>query len=173
MKQADRIIRDSAVDNLDILVLPEMAFSGTSSDYFPSTARLTPVYASSGYYFASLQEIEPFLEPTASGPSTVWAKRVAKQLRCSVMVGYPEKNATNPVQRYSSCVMVSETGEVTANYRKSSLYFQDETWADEGEGFFARDVDKFGQVAIGICKRDATTVIPPSPLSGSWCGKVR
>lgn len=87
------------------------------------------------------------------------------------MVGYPEKTTTNPVQRYSSCVMVSETGAVTANYRKSSLYFQDETWADEGEGFFAKDVDKFGQVAIGICKRDAIRVI--SPLSRQWVWKRR
>ncbi|CAG9987269.1 unnamed protein product [Clonostachys byssicola] len=131
IKQVDRILRESAVGQLDMLVLPEMAFSG--------------------YYFASAQDIEPYLEPTSSGHSTLWAQRVAKQLRCFVTVGYPERTTTSPVRRYSSCVVVSDTGEVVANYRKSSLYFQDETWAEEGEGFFAGEMQKLGQVAIGIC----------------------
>lgn len=39
------------------------------------------------------------------------------------------------------------------NYRKSFLYYTDETWAEEGkEGFFAGNVEGLGSVAMGICQ---------------------
>lgn len=48
---------------------------------------------------------------------------------------------------------VSPKGEILAHYRKSFLYYTDETWASEGDGFYA---GSFGEnvnetVAIGIC----------------------
>lgn len=43
-----------------------------------------------GYNFKSLEQIIPFLEPTASGISTQWAQRTAHRLQCTVVVGYPE-----------------------------------------------------------------------------------
>ncbi|PGH18260.1 hypothetical protein AJ79_00599 [Helicocarpus griseus UAMH5409] len=61
---------DSARGLLDVLVLPEMAFSG--------------------YNFPSLKAIEPYLEPTESGPSSRWARDTARRLGCAVCVGYPE-----------------------------------------------------------------------------------
>ncbi len=54
--------------------------------------------------------------------------------------------------RYNSVVLVSPTGEVLVNYRKSFLYYTDETWAEEGkQGFFAGTLPRLGQVAMGIC----------------------
>ncbi|PGH01966.1 protein N-terminal amidase [Blastomyces parvus] len=55
---------------LDVLVLPEMAFTG--------------------YNFPSLEAIRPYLEPTASGPTARWAQSTARRLGCVVCVGYPE-----------------------------------------------------------------------------------
>jgi len=44
-----------------------------------------------GYNFKSLQHITPFLEPTTSGISSLWARTTALKYNCVVIVGYPEK----------------------------------------------------------------------------------
>ena len=96
---------------LDLLVLPELAFTG--------------------YNFPSLAAIKPYLEPTCSGTSTLWAIATAKRLNCHVIVGYPE-HCESDGRNYNSTVTVSPTGEVLLNYRKSFLYYTDSTWASEG-----------------------------------------
>jgi len=41
---------------------------------------------------------------------------------------------------------------VLANYRKSFLYTTDESWAEEGRGFYAGDIPGgAGKMAMGIC----------------------
>lgn len=123
-----------------------------------------------GYNHPSLQAIAPFLEPTAAGPSTKWAARTAKRLKCTVAVGYPEAaeggNFNTVFDRhitaeegsiaYNSLVFVSSTGDVVAHYRKSFLYYTDETWAQEGQGFWAGVLPVGGngqqiKAAAGIC----------------------
>ena len=57
---------------------------------------------------------------------------------------------------YNSLVIVSFTGDVVAHYRKSFLYYTDETWAQEGQGFWAGvlPIGSTGQqvkAAAGIC----------------------
>lgn len=49
-------------------------------------------------------------------------------------MGYPEieHNLTEQAKYYNSLLVVNENGEVIHNYRKSFLYFTDETWAAEG-----------------------------------------
>ncbi|KAJ5797057.1 uncharacterized protein N7518_005597 [Penicillium psychrosexuale] len=101
----------------DILVLPELAMTG--------------------YNFPSLEAIKPYLEPAGDGPSASWARETARRLRCKVCVGYPEieKDSQNPdkVTYYNSLLVVDENGEFILNYRKSFLYYTDETWAAEGQ----------------------------------------
>ncbi|KFY15957.1 hypothetical protein V492_01659 [Pseudogymnoascus sp. VKM F-4246] len=134
---ADGLLSLSSPQNLDLLVLPELAFTG--------------------YNFKSLHAIAPFLEPTTSGPSTDWARATAHKLNCTVVVGYPEtvdvsaKWPTSP-EYYNSAVAVSPSGATLANYRKSFLYYTDETWALEGpDGFFGGEFKGLGNVAMGIC----------------------
>jgi len=38
------------------------------------------------------------------------------------------------------------------NYRKSFLYYTDETWALEGPGFYGGVIKDLGNVAMGICE---------------------
>ncbi|KAL8710944.1 MAG: hypothetical protein Q9220_004543 [cf. Caloplaca sp. 1 TL-2023] len=124
--------------NLDLLVLPELAFTG--------------------YNHASLSSITPYLEDTASGPSTQWAFRTARRLNCLVSVGYPELFSPSPPPReslkptmidlglhreiyykltaYNSTVTVNPSGEVVAHYRKTNLYYTDEIWAQESPNGF-------------------------------------
>ena len=123
-----------------------------------------------GYNHPSLQAIAPFLEPTAAGPSTKWAARTAKRLKCTVAVGYPEADeggnyntiydrhisAEDGKVAYNSLVFVSSAGDVVAHYRKSFLYYTDETWAKEGSGFWAGVLPVGGsgqqvKAAAGIC----------------------
>lgn len=101
--------------------------------------------------------IEPYLEPTSAGTSTKWAQMTARCLNCVVAVGYAEKDISSTEPRaYNSLVFVDKQGEVIAHTRKSFLYYTDETWASEGQGFFAGDLQlgtslKSTKVAAGIC----------------------
>ncbi|KAK4103806.1 carbon-nitrogen hydrolase [Parathielavia hyrcaniae] len=123
------------LDQLDLLVLPEMAFSG--------------------YNFKSQEHILPCLEPTGSGRSSRWASTVARKYRCSVAVGYPERAGSieqaHTPEHYNSLVVVNSAGENMAHYRKSFLYYTDATWAREGQGFYGGELGSLGQAAIGIC----------------------
>lgn len=150
--------RAGALQDIDLLVLPELAFTG--------------------YNHPSLSAIAPYLEPTADGPSTRWAIRTATRLKCTVAVGYPEAAASiNPDDdsggnwntaydakitakedtiAYNSLVFVDAQGQVVAHHRKHFLYYTDETWAKEGTGFYSGvlPIGNAGQrikAAAGIC----------------------
>ncbi|PLB53684.1 carbon-nitrogen hydrolase [Aspergillus steynii IBT 23096] len=128
----------------DILVLPELALTGEFNSpvlllCFPRGVSYADCLL--GYNFPSLEAIRPYLEPTGQGASANWARDVAKRYRCKVCVGYPEietrpgsQDGVNDEQEtcYNSLLVVDETGEVLVNYRKTFLYYTDETWAEEG-----------------------------------------
>lgn len=150
--------RSGTLSNLDLLVLPELAFTG--------------------YNHPTLAAIAPYLEPTADGPSTRWAIRTATRLKCTVAVGYPE--AATPASpgadgggnwntaydakivadentiAYNSLVFVNAEGQVVAHHRKHFLYYTDETWAKEGTSFYSGvlpvgNMNKRVKAAAGIC----------------------
>lgn len=130
----------------ELLVLPEMALTGTyargqvlleiisSFTYLPK--QLTVLTYLPGYNFPSLDAVKPYLEPAGAGPSATWARDTAKRLHCKVCVGYPEieisADGTEPAKYYNSLIVIDEHGKVLHNYRKSFLYYTDETWASEG-----------------------------------------
>jgi predicted amidohydrolase len=139
------------IENLDLLVLPELAFSGMSAcfhclSYLDLTLR-------AGYNFKSREQIIPFLEPSGSGISSLWARTTALKYDCIVAVGYPERVRKEPRGQdfYNSLIVVNGDGETVANYRKSHLYYTDETWAKEGGGFYQGEIQDLGKVAMGIC----------------------
>ncbi|KAK1504181.1 N-terminal amidase [Colletotrichum tamarilloi] len=137
LNRADSVLSKADTDDLDLLVLPELAFSG--------------------YNFKSLQHISPFLEPSGSGITSLWARTTALKYNCNVVVGYPEKvDVTNQwptgPEYYNSAIVVNGDGETIANYRKSFLYYTDETWALEGNrGFYEGWIPGLGNTSIGIC----------------------
>lgn len=110
-----------------------------------------------GYNFRSLREISPFLEPTGAGISSLWARTTALKHNCTVTVGYPEtadvshKWPTGP-EYYNATIVVGRDGETITNYRKSFLFYTDETWALEGQdGFFDGYIPGLGYATVGIC----------------------
>ncbi|CEJ80994.1 Putative Carbon-nitrogen family protein [[Torrubiella] hemipterigena] len=137
LNRADAVLQKANTEDLDLLVLPELAFTG--------------------YNFKSLQDISPFLEPSGSGISSLWARTMALKYNCTVTVGYPEKVDVSPKwptgpEFYNSTIVVNGDGETIANYRKSFLYHTDETWALEGpRGFFDGMIPGLGSTTIGIC----------------------
>jgi protein N-terminal amidase len=150
IRRADQILQNTRIPaDLDWLVLPELAFSG--------------------YNFHSLEEIKPYLEPTTAGISTQWAIQVAQHYTCHVTIGYPEITTSTPSRpstQYNSTVTISPTGHILNNYRKSFLYYTDETWASEGPGdnahilsnaaspdqpFYCGTLGALGDVTLGIC----------------------
>ncbi|KAJ9143729.1 Carbon-nitrogen family protein [Pleurostoma richardsiae] len=140
LNRADAVlnkVKPEDLDDLDLLVLPELAFTG--------------------YNFESLQQISPFLEPSGSGISSLWARTTALKYNTTVVVGYPEKVDPSPKwptgpEYYNSAIVVNGDGETVGNYRKSFLYQIDETWALEGrDGFFQGYIPGLGHTALGIC----------------------
>jgi len=137
--------------------------------------------ALAGYNFFSLEEIKPYLEPTTSGISTQWAIQAARHYNCHVTIGYPEIATATPTQpstQYNSTVTISPAGTILNNYRKSFLYYTDETWATEGPGshehnlsnptspdtpFFSGPLGDLGNVTLGICMD-----INPYKFTAAW-----
>jgi len=136
LNRADAVLEAHGDLELDLLVLPELAFSG--------------------YNFRSLRHISPFLEPTTAGVSSLWARSTALKHDCNVIVGYPEtadvshKWPSDP-EYFNSAVVVNSDGDTWGHYRKSHLYYTDETWALEGSGFFKGHIPGLGMLAMGIC----------------------
>ena len=118
--------------NIDIVVLPEMAFTG--------------------YTFTSREEIYPLLEePNSSYPTFNWCSEQARRLGAYIFCGYPEKHGNNA---YNSMMVVSPQGEFVENCRKNFLYYIDEAWSLEGGIFKSTEITKNGRnikVGLGIC----------------------
>ncbi|KAI1776295.1 carbon-nitrogen hydrolase [Hypoxylon cercidicola] len=136
LNRADKILNKANPEDLDILVLPELAFTG--------------------YNFPSLRDISPFLEPTGAGITSVWARTTALKYNTKLVVGYPEKVdvahrwPTSP-EYFNSAIIVDQNGDTIGHYRKTHLYYTDETWALEGSGFYKGHLPGLGNVAMGIC----------------------
>eukprot|EP00123_Amoebidium_parasiticum_P019665 comp29548_c0_seq1/m.47226 comp29548_c0_seq1/g.47226 ORF comp29548_c0_seq1/g.47226 comp29548_c0_seq1/m.47226 type:complete len:277 (-) comp29548_c0_seq1:93-923(-) len=120
--------------DVDLLVLPEMAFSG--------------------YVFRDKESIQPIVEDSQTGPTVTWAKATAQRLRCHVIVGYPrvEQGKTKSGDKYyNSLCFVAPDGTLLHTYDKRFLYEVDENWAEEGKNFCTIETEAFGKIGLGIC----------------------
>ncbi|CVL09191.1 related to amino-terminal amidase [Fusarium mangiferae] len=148
LNRADAVLSKGKTEGLDILILPELAFSG--------------------HNFKSLNDIEPFLEFSGSEITSLWARTVALKYDCTVVVGYPEKvhnasaldTSTSLPQNYNSALVINREGETVANYRKIFLASIDERWARSGQdNFLNRPTPKLGMVLMGISS-DMELILP-------------
>lgn len=119
----------SVAGPLDLLMLPEMAFTG--------------------YCFEGRDEILPFCEVARSGPTATWCQIMARRLGCAVLAGFPER--ADDGRLFNSAVAVDRHGEVQHVHRKHFLYMTDETWATEGPAFTHASLPGLGRCAFGIC----------------------
>ena len=151
----DKVLNEANLQNIDLLVLPEMAFTGEFEEHCTfivvTMLRCCQVIANYlGNNFKSHQHINPYLEYTRSGITLAWARWTALEHECVVVVGYPEKEL---LKCYNSAITVDADGDMIGNYRKLLLDDLDKTWASEGpDGFFVSKIPTLGNVAIGIGK---------------------
>lgn len=110
----ENLISSLEPDEVDLLALPELCFTGFS--------------------FQSREEVEPLLEVVNLGPTCCWAKSIARRFQCYVSIGFPERDA-NSSRYYNSVLLAGPDGETVSVYRKHFLYYVDENWADEGPFF--------------------------------------
>ncbi|KAI8138512.1 N-terminal asparagine amidohydrolase-like protein [Fennellomyces sp. T-0311] len=125
MAIVDQLLSCYGPDDIDLLVLPEMAFTG--------------------YVFNNRDEIQALLEDAQNGVTVTWAKRQAIRLQSFVVVGYPQSPG------YNSLCCVNPQGHLVQTYQKSFLFQQDEVWAAEGPGFVSIEMEGLGKVGFGIC----------------------
>jgi len=118
---------------LDLIVLPELAFTG--------------------YNFQTPQGIAPFVETNEVSPSRNWAQDIAKQFSCSVVVGFPWQDEEGG--RYNTAVFVDREGNVVHQYHKHFLFSTDYKWGCQpGPGFSWKHLrcgDEIVRTSIGIC----------------------
>ncbi|GJN89215.1 hypothetical protein Rhopal_002194-T1 [Rhodotorula paludigena] len=120
-----------------------MAFTGTFG---------LPPFQPVCYCFQSREEIEPYAEDAASGPTSQWAAQTARRLACYVFVGLPTRSAADGSQPssedlHNSLLIVSPSGSLTHVYHKHHLFggppperAVDYLWATAGAGFTALDL---------------------------------
>ncbi|VEU21400.1 DEKNAAC102232 [Brettanomyces naardenensis] len=135
----DKVFSSSRVKSPDLIILPELAITG--------------------YNFQSRAHIIPYLETIGGGRSYQLGRELSTKYQCHTLLGYPERypiNESGAFKIYNSAVLISPTGSVIYNYRKSFLYETDEQWGCEEspDGFQSFDLNINGRrlkSTIGIC----------------------
>lgn len=98
IQRVDKMIGHLTPELVDILLLPEMTFTG--------------------YMFANREEVDPFLEDE-DGPSISWAQRTARRLQAVVLVGYPE--IERPTKRaFNSIAVIDYEGNLKVSLSSSA-----------------------------------------------------
>lgn len=143
--------------SVDLLCLPEMAFSG--------------------YVFPTATSILPFVERPGASPSKDACAEIAQRLGCYVIAGYPaptisiqeskeqvegdSKSVTDGdkgepagegVAR-NNAVVVDPSGKVIHEYTKTNMFESDLPWAQPGSGFstFTTSLKALGTISVAIC----------------------
>ncbi|KAI7785355.1 Protein N-terminal amidase [Diaporthe eres] len=125
-------INPSVLSSIDLLVLPELAFSGT----LPSSEN---------------GGVERHYEHPDSGVTGLWARTFALKYNCFVVTGYPEKtDESTGASYYNSALVVDKEGDIIGNHRKCFLHSFDDSWASEGSCFFDDQILGLGKVVIGL-----------------------
>ncbi len=111
-------------EQFDLLVLPELCFSG--------------------YFMPSRETAAELAEPHSSGVSFAWAEELASNGNGAVVFGFPERANGN---LFNSAAAVLPDG-TTHLYRKTHLFNLEKEWFDPGDSGFG--VFEFRGMRIGM-----------------------
>ena len=110
--RANNLLSQLPQHQLDLIILPELAFSG--------------------YNFTSAKHILPYVETSSLSPSRDWAKRVAEEFKAKVLLGLPTQDG----DRHNTASLIDESGEVLHEYHKHHMFDTDYRWGcTSGPGF--------------------------------------
>lgn len=133
----------AAGQDLDLLVLPEMA--------------------ATGYIFSSPEAIAPYAE-APTGPTFQALAPVAAAHRTWLVAGFPERDGD---RLFNSALVINPRGELAFTYRKTLLFEADTLWASPGDSGYRAFESRRGDFTVGICMdlNDDDFV--------SWCAQRR
>lgn len=100
----------STNSQLDLLVLPELCFTG--------------------YDFIDKSEVAKYSEPLGTGPTSAFLSNLSSELNTVIIAGYPEEGAED--KYYNSCMLVTPTGDFF-NYRKIHLFSRENDLFSPGD----------------------------------------
>ena len=129
--RAKALLEQLPPSQLDLIILPELAFSG--------------------YNFQSPKQITPFIETAKNSPSRTWAQEIARQYNCAVLIGLP----TQDTHRNNTATLVDRSGTVVHEYYKHHMFETDHKWGcTPGPEFSYTSLlldDKSVRTSVGIC----------------------
>lgn len=155
-RTAEKLIRDC--EGADLLVLPELAFSG--------------------YDFLDLNEVRALAEDRHTGPTATWLRDLASTLQTTLVAGYAE---SAPEGCYNSALLVTPDG-ATHNYRKIHLFNREKDLFLPGDSTPPVFETPAGRIGVMICfdwffpetarclaLKGAQIIAHPSNLVLPWC----
>ncbi|WP_312377604.1 nitrilase-related carbon-nitrogen hydrolase [Pseudomonas oryzihabitans] len=127
LQRLESLVREAALAGARLIVTPEMA--------------------TTGYCWASREEVSPYVEPVP-GPTVERFAEVAREHQCYVVIGMPEVDPVDELY-YNSAVLIGPDG-VVGVHRKSHPYISEPRWAAAGDGHSVFDTP-IGRIALLIC----------------------
>lgn len=128
MEKMFDMIEEAALDNCDIIIFPELAYTG---------------------YMLESEEFQKLAEPV-DGNFVQSLRNKSKTHRIHIMAGYPEADQVIPGRMYNSLIFVDDEGNVLENMRKIYAWGQEKLKFREGKRLPVVDT-KFGKVGMLIC----------------------
>lgn len=115
-KRAEKVIKKyhgKLLKGVDIILLPEMAFSG--------------------YNFKTREDIKE-VAIESEQESIEFAKKYSTKYKTGVVIGYPRYDKDKDLC-FNSQLVMNPNAEIISVYDKCFLYYNDKTWATEGNCF--------------------------------------
>src|SRR5579884_2711341 len=128
IRELGLLVQEAVAHQARLIVLPEMA--------------------STGYCWASREEIAPYVEPIP-GPTTAYFQQLATQHRCYIAVGLPEVDPLTQVY-YNSAALLGPDGLI-GTYRKLHSYIAEPRWARDGDRGLPVWETELGRISTLIC----------------------
>lgn len=122
-----KLIEEEASSSTDLIVLPELSFTGPVSD-----ENINSIY--------SLSEKE-------KGKTYQFMAKLAKSHELNIVFGMIERDKN---KLYNSAILVNKNGELQGKYRKTHLDSKEKRWATPGSSLPIFDVDDLGKVGLLI-----------------------
>lgn len=157
-RNLDKVVNNLNNKKADILVLPELSFTG--------------------YYFKNREEVKTLSEDVATSSTVDKLSRLCKQNDFYIVVGFAEKYLD---KYFNSCLLIGPEG-VVHKYRKIHLFNEEKKWFDPGDIPLQVNEIRGAKVGMMICfdwifpevtrilaLQGADVICHPSNLVLSYC----
>lgn len=128
--------------NLD--AMEELVRSAPDADLL-----VLPELATTGYEFMDRDEVEKYAEPFNSGPTAKRIARLARELKTTLVVGFPEKDVRHH-RIFNTAVLITPDGMAHA-YRKIHLFDREKELFDKAYNQPPVIVTPAGRIGLMIC----------------------